>query len=94
MLEVTGYVPNAAQQPLSALTGIRLVIGPIPAVLLLVGIVFALRYPLSREKHAQVVADLQARRAAQRIRIKRAYDCYKDTRRKRGNWPANCGFGL
>ena len=64
VLQATGYVPNAAQQPLSAQTGIRLVIGPVPAVLLLVGIIFALRYPLSREKHAQVVADLQARRAA------------------------------
>ena len=66
VLQATGYVANAAEQPLSAQTGIRLVIGPVPAVLLLVGILFALRYPLSREKHAQVVADLQARRAAQK----------------------------
>lgn len=68
MLELTGYVPNAAQQPLSAQTGIRLVIGPLPAVLLLVGIVFALLYPLSREKHAQVVAELEMRRNSNKDR--------------------------
>lgn len=64
VLQATGYVGTAAVQPLSAQTGIRLVIGPVPALLLLVGIVFALRYPLSREKHAQVVAELEARRKA------------------------------
>lgn len=63
VLEATGYISNAAQQPLSAQTGIRMVIGPVPALLLVVGIVFALRYPLSREKHAQVVAELAAHRA-------------------------------
>lgn len=62
ILQLTGYIPNTAEQPLSAQTGIRLVIGPVPALLLLVGIAFALRYPLSREKHAQVVAELKARR--------------------------------
>jgi len=64
VLQASGYVGGAAQQSLSAQTGIRLVIGPVPALLLVVGIVFALRYPLSREKHAQVVAELEVRRAA------------------------------
>lgn len=63
LLEFTGYVPNAAQQPNSALLGIRIVIGPIPAVLLCGGILFAYLYPLSREQHAQVVRELEARRA-------------------------------
>jgi Na+/melibiose symporter-like transporter len=40
------------------------VIGPIPALLLCLGIVFALFYPLRREKHAEVVAELARRRAA------------------------------
>lgn len=62
ILEWTGYVPNAATQPESALTGIRLAIGPIPAVLLVVGILFALLYPLNREKHAQMVKELEERR--------------------------------
>ncbi len=62
LLDVTGYVPNAAQQPVSALWGIRIVIGPIPAALLCGGILFAFLYPLSRERHAQIVQELEARR--------------------------------
>lgn len=64
MLQVTGYRPTSAVQPASALLGIRLAIGPIPAVLLSVGIVFAIIYPLSRESHQRIVRDLEARRKA------------------------------
>jgi GPH family glycoside/pentoside/hexuronide:cation symporter len=64
LLHLTGYDGLAAQQPASALLGLRLVIGPIPALLLCLGIVFALRYPLTRQKHAEVVAELARRRAA------------------------------
>jgi glycoside/pentoside/hexuronide:cation symporter, GPH family len=66
MLQITGYVPNSSTQPPSAVLGIRLAIGPIPAVLLCCGIVFALIYPLSRESHQQIVRDLEARRLAQK----------------------------
>lgn len=66
MLEWTGYVPGAAQQSTRAILGIRLAIGPIPAVLLCSGIVFALLYPLSRETHQKIVRDLEARRASAR----------------------------
>jgi GPH family glycoside/pentoside/hexuronide:cation symporter len=62
LLDLTGYVPNAAQQPVSALWGIRIVIGPIPAALLCLGILFAVLYPLTRERHAQVVQELEGRR--------------------------------
>jgi len=64
ILQFTGYVPNAAQQPASALLGIRIVIGPIPAVLLCAGIVFALHYPLSREDYATIAGELERRRLA------------------------------
>ena len=64
ILEFTGYVPNAAQQPESALLGIRLVIGPIPALLLGAGILFAVLYPLGRQEYDQVVEELANRRAA------------------------------
>ena len=49
---------------LSILTGIRLVMGPIPAVFLLAGIIFALFYPLSREDHQNVLQVLASRRSA------------------------------
>ena len=50
VLEITRYNPDLPMQPAAALAGIRIVIGPIPAVLLVGGILFALAYPLSREK--------------------------------------------
>lgn len=63
MLEVTGYVPAAASQPESALSGIRLAIGPFPALLLSIGIIFAVLYPLSRASHRHIVEILDARRS-------------------------------
>jgi GPH family glycoside/pentoside/hexuronide:cation symporter len=43
--------------------GLRIVIGPIPAVLLCLGIAFAYFYPLSRKKYAEIVRELEWRRA-------------------------------
>jgi len=65
VLEQTGYRANAPQQSPSALLGIRLVIGPIPAVLLMLGIVSAFLYPLGREEYQRVAEELKARRAAE-----------------------------
>ena len=53
---------QGAIQPPSALLGIRLVIGPIPALLLFGGIIMALFYPLSRKQHNTIVEDLRVRR--------------------------------
>jgi Na+/melibiose symporter-like transporter len=38
--------------------------GPLPALLLTVSIILAWRYPLTRERHAALRAQLAARRAA------------------------------
>ncbi len=62
VLDWSGYIPNAAVQPQSTLTSIRLVVGPIPAVLLMGGIIFAIFYPLSRNEHREVVQELAIRR--------------------------------
>jgi GPH family glycoside/pentoside/hexuronide:cation symporter len=62
LLDATGYAPNAAQQLPSALLGIRLVVGPVPAVLLCAGILFAVLYPLNRTEFTRIVADLAQRR--------------------------------
>jgi GPH family glycoside/pentoside/hexuronide:cation symporter len=66
LLDVTGYVPVVTEQPSSALWGIRIVIGPIPAVLLCAGILFAYLYPLERDQYTQVVRELEDRRAGKR----------------------------
>jgi GPH family glycoside/pentoside/hexuronide:cation symporter len=63
ILQFTGYVPNSDMQPPSAMLGIRLAIGPIPALLLGCGIAFAVRYPLDRESHRRIVQELEARRS-------------------------------
>lgn len=67
LLQFTGYVSNAAEQPKSALLGLKIVIGPIPAAMLFAGIIFAIFYPLSREKYAHVVTELNKRRVEKRL---------------------------
>jgi GPH family glycoside/pentoside/hexuronide:cation symporter len=62
VLELTDYVPNSSAQPQSALNGIRLLMGPIPAVLLIIGIVFALRYPLERKEFNIILDKLKKQR--------------------------------
>jgi len=61
VLQWSGYVSNAAVQKPSAIFAIRLLIGPVPSVLLLGGILFALFYPLSRSSHAKTRQELAER---------------------------------
>ncbi len=63
ILHLTGYVPDAVQNP-QALWAIRLLFGALPAALLGVSIVLAARFPLNRARHAAMVTELAARRAA------------------------------
>jgi len=62
VLDATGYVANSNTQPASAVTGIRLVAGPIPAVLLCLGILFAALYPLGRERYTEIAQELESHR--------------------------------
>jgi GPH family glycoside/pentoside/hexuronide:cation symporter len=54
-------VPNAVQSE-QAVLGIKLLYGPIPALFLLLGLTLFYRFPLTRERHAEVQAALAARR--------------------------------
>jgi GPH family glycoside/pentoside/hexuronide:cation symporter len=65
LLEWSGYVANAPTQTPSALLAIRAVAGGFPAILLVCGIIFASLYPIGREGHQQIRAQLAARRAKQ-----------------------------
>jgi GPH family glycoside/pentoside/hexuronide:cation symporter len=62
VLDFTGYIPNSATQPASAVNGIRIVTGPVPAVLLCLGILFAAFYPLGRESFTELALKLESRR--------------------------------
>lgn len=62
VLELTGYEPNLPQQSLEAVRGIKMVIGPIPAVLLCIGIFIAYKYPLERKDFLEIVDKIKERR--------------------------------
>ena len=53
-------------QPQSALLGVRLVMGPLPALLLFSGIMMAVFYPLTRKQHQEMVEALRRRRQERR----------------------------
>lgn len=58
MLDLFGYVPGVVQTE-RALFGIRLFFSPVSVVMFLIAIPFLLKYPITRESHAAVVAQLQ-----------------------------------
>jgi GPH family glycoside/pentoside/hexuronide:cation symporter len=62
MLEWTGYVANAPTQSRNTILGIQSLIGPIPAIFLLLGIFLAMRYPLDRKRFDKLRADLADRK--------------------------------
>lgn len=64
VLQFSGYLPNNATQPASAVFGIRMVAGPIPAFTLCMGILFTLLFPLGREDFKKITTELEARRKA------------------------------
>ena len=61
-LKLTGYV-DGAQQTGTALLGIRSMFAILPAFFLLICVPMLMRYPITRESHAKVVAELEARHA-------------------------------
>ncbi len=64
VLDATGYIANSPTQPQSAIFGIRLVSGAIPALTLGMGILFTWLFPLNRENYQEIERQLEARRAA------------------------------
>ncbi len=69
-LDWAGFVPSVAGepppiQPESALLAIRIAIGPLPAVALIGGILLVWLYPITRQRHQQILRELAARRAGE-----------------------------
>jgi GPH family glycoside/pentoside/hexuronide:cation symporter len=67
-LALTGYItpdPGASLpvQPEAAVNAIRIFTGPIPALLLLLAIFFAWKYPITRETHQSTLRELAEREA-------------------------------
>jgi GPH family glycoside/pentoside/hexuronide:cation symporter len=59
-LDWAGYVPEGVQ-PESALRAIRIIMGPVPALLLIAAIVIACFYPITRERHRAIREELRHR---------------------------------
>lgn len=67
VLAATGFVEGSGvtSQPEAAVTALRVFMGAVPAVLLILSMVAASRYPLTREAHAELRRKLAERRLAQ-----------------------------
>ena len=66
VLAATGFVEGAAtHQPPATILALRLFMGAVPAVLLVLSMIAALRYPLTREAHTELRRKLDERRALQ-----------------------------
>ncbi len=66
-LDASGFIKTIAgeappTQPDSALWAIRLVVAPLPAFILLIGIILAYFYPITREYHTQIRLKLEERK--------------------------------
>jgi glucuronide carrier protein len=59
-----GYVSGAAAQPESAILGIRAAAGIVPAVMFTGAVALMLKYDLTEQRHAELVAEIHERRAA------------------------------
>lgn len=67
VLQQAGFLSTTAGQaepiqPASALWAIRVLVGPAPLVVLLIGLVLAYFYPITKEVHAEIMLKLQERK--------------------------------
>jgi GPH family glycoside/pentoside/hexuronide:cation symporter len=64
-LQWNGFSQNLlpGQQPEAALLALRIMIGPVPTVILLIGMLLVWLYPITRQRHSEILAQLAARRS-------------------------------
>jgi GPH family glycoside/pentoside/hexuronide:cation symporter len=60
VLSLTGYVAEAVQTPTAEL-GIRLLLGPIAALVFLLGVLVLWRYPINEERYREIIEQIRAR---------------------------------
>lgn len=66
-LEVFGFKKELVVQTATAQLGIRLALGAVPGVLLALGIVAMIYYPITRAEHGRILAALAQRRSGQGV---------------------------
>jgi len=62
---VPGQIPPI--QPDSALLAIRFAIGPLPTIVLIIGIIFTFLYPITKEVHADILLRLSEKKRNQNL---------------------------
>ncbi|MCB8979715.1 MAG: MFS transporter [Ardenticatenaceae bacterium] len=67
ILEAAGYInaqdlANLPQQPTAVLTALRIFVSLVPAVILLISFPIVRSYPITREKHAEILAAIAAKK--------------------------------
>ena len=62
---VTGGADQPVTQPESALQMIRWLVAPIPSVVLIGGLVLAYLYPITRDRHQQILMQLHEKRSVE-----------------------------
>ncbi|HBB32393.1 MAG TPA: MFS transporter [Cyanobacteria bacterium UBA8803] len=70
ILQGAGFIPAKSgnpvlEQPDSALLAIRFMVGPLPTIFLILGLVLAYFYPITREVHGEILLKLRERRLAE-----------------------------
>jgi Na+/melibiose symporter-like transporter len=63
-LGAAGYNADLPAQPENVLLTLRLFISIVPAVVLLLSFLVMQRYPISRERHAEIRAQIAARKSS------------------------------
>ena len=73
ILSLSGYVPGIAQTD-SAQLGIRVLLGPVPAVIFLLAIIMLWFYPINEERYNEILTKIQAmeQSKSQRYKSRRA----------------------
>lgn len=61
MLKLFGFVPEASQTE-TALLGIRLFFGPVPALLTFISLPLLIWFPINRDTHRKMLKDLEEKR--------------------------------
>jgi GPH family glycoside/pentoside/hexuronide:cation symporter len=69
VLELSGYQPGISQQASSALTGMRILVSFVPAVLLLGSIWAAAAFPITRAVHRELTEEANRRRASRETAV-------------------------
>jgi glycoside/pentoside/hexuronide:cation symporter, GPH family len=64
-LEWSGFVAGAEKQKPAVLDAVRFLIGPLPAIALVFGLLLAALYPITKEVHAEILLKLQEKKRQQ-----------------------------